>query len=100
MMAGDNRGLGMAEQLRLMAVHAHPDDESSKGAATMAKYVAQGVDVHVVTCTGGEGGSGLHPQFDPPGSWGQNAPPRPPGMGRAPEGPRARQGRRGGLRSP
>ena len=28
---------------RLMAVHAHPDDESSKGAATMARYVAEGV---------------------------------------------------------
>ena len=25
--------------LRLMSVHAHPDDESSKGAATLAKYV-------------------------------------------------------------
>jgi len=47
----------VAEQLRLMAVHAHPDDESSKGAAAMAKYVADGVDVHVVTCTGGERGS-------------------------------------------
>ncbi len=44
-----------------MAVHAHPDDESSKGAATMARYVAEGVDVHVVTCTGGERGSVLNP---------------------------------------
>ena len=35
----------MTEQLRLMAVHAHPDDESSKGAATMARYVAEGVKV-------------------------------------------------------
>jgi len=42
--------------LRLMAVHAHPDDESSKGAATMARYVDEGVDVLVVTCTGGERG--------------------------------------------
>ena len=39
----------MAEQLRLMTVHAHPDDESSKGAATMAKYVAEGVQVLVAT---------------------------------------------------
>jgi len=58
-------GLGddcpVSEQLRLMAVHAHPDDESSKGAATMARYVAEGVDVHVVTCTGGERGSILNP---------------------------------------
>jgi mycothiol S-conjugate amidase len=52
--------------LRLMHVHAHPDDESSKGAASTAKYVAQGVDVHVVTCTGGERGSVLNPKMDRP----------------------------------
>ena len=56
----------MAEQLRLMAVHAHPDDESSKGAATMARYVSEGVEVLVVTCTGGERGSILNPQMDRP----------------------------------
>jgi mycothiol S-conjugate amidase len=50
-----------SEQLRLMCVHAHPDDESSKGAATMARYVDEGVDVLVVTCTGGERGSILNP---------------------------------------
>src|SRR5215813_5683385 len=49
------------DALRLMAVHAHPDDESSKGAATMARYVDEGVDVLVVTCTGGERGSILNP---------------------------------------
>ncbi|MDG4789726.1 mycothiol conjugate amidase Mca [Micromonospora sp. WMMD1102] len=59
----------MAEQLRLMAVHAHPDDESSKGAATMAKYVAEGVQVLVVTCTGGERGSVLNPKLDRPDVW-------------------------------
>jgi mycothiol S-conjugate amidase len=52
--------------LRLMAVHAHPDDESSKGAATMAKYIADGVEVLVVTCTGGERGSILNPAMDRP----------------------------------
>ena len=52
--------------LRLMHVHAHPDDESSKGAASTAKYVAEGVDVHVVTCTGGERGSILNPKMDRP----------------------------------
>lgn len=57
----------MAEQLRLMHVHAHPDDESSKGAASTAKYVAEGVDVHVATCTGGERGSILNPGFNHPG---------------------------------
>ena len=43
-----------------MAVHAHPDDESSKGAAVTAKYVNEGVDVMVVTCTGGERGDVLN----------------------------------------
>jgi mycothiol S-conjugate amidase len=55
----------MADQLRMMAVHAHPDDESSKGAATMARYVAEGHQVIVVTCTGGERGSILNPSFEP-----------------------------------
>ncbi len=50
-------------QLRLLAVHAHPDDESSKGAATMARYVAEGVDVLVATCTGGERGDVLNPKL-------------------------------------
>lgn len=49
--------------LRLMAVHAHPDDEASKGAATVAKYVSEGVDVLVVTCTGGERGDILNPRL-------------------------------------
>jgi mycothiol S-conjugate amidase len=52
--------------LRLMHVHAHPDDESSKGAATTVKYVKEGVDVHVVTCTGGERGSILNPKMERP----------------------------------
>jgi mycothiol S-conjugate amidase len=56
----------VTEGLRLMNVHAHPDDESSKGAASTAKYVAEGVDVHVVTCTGGERGSILNPSMDRP----------------------------------
>lgn len=46
--------------VRLLAVHAHPDDESSKGAATMAHYRRLGADVMVVTCTGGERGSILN----------------------------------------
>ena len=53
----------MADRLRLMAVHAHPDDESSKGAATMAKYVAEGIEVLVVSCTGGERGDILNPNL-------------------------------------
>jgi mycothiol S-conjugate amidase len=50
-----------------MAVHAHPDDESSKGAATMARYAAEGHDVLVVTLTGGERGDILNPAMDIPG---------------------------------
>lgn len=53
----------MREPMRLMAVHAHPDDESSKGAATMARYAAEGHRVRVVTCTGGERGSILNPRL-------------------------------------
>jgi mycothiol S-conjugate amidase len=55
-----------AGPLRLMTVHAHPDDESSKGAATMARYVSEGHEVMVVTCTGGEAGSILNPAMDRP----------------------------------
>jgi mycothiol S-conjugate amidase len=53
-------------KLRLVAVHAHPDDESSKGAATMARYVREGVDVMVCTMTGGERGDVLNPAMDRP----------------------------------
>ncbi|WP_435595205.1 mycothiol conjugate amidase Mca [Tsukamurella tyrosinosolvens] len=49
---------------RLLAVHAHPDDESSKGAATMARYAAEGNDVLVATFTGGERGDILNPAMD------------------------------------
>ncbi|MHA6798481.1 mycothiol conjugate amidase Mca [Bounagaea algeriensis] len=57
----------MAEKLRLMTVHAHPDDEASKGAATAARYVSDGHEVMVVTCTGGEAGSILNEAMDRPG---------------------------------
>jgi mycothiol S-conjugate amidase len=54
------------QPLRLMAVHAHPDDESSKGAATMARYVREGVEVLVCTLTGGERGDILNPAMERP----------------------------------
>ncbi|OXM73148.1 MULTISPECIES: mycothiol conjugate amidase Mca [Amycolatopsis] len=66
MVGSDELMSGTGSRLRLMAVHAHPDDESSKGAATMAKYVAEGAEVMVVTCTGGEAGSILNPAMDSP----------------------------------
>jgi mycothiol S-conjugate amidase len=56
----------MDEQLRLLAVHAHPDDESSKGAGTIAKYHDEGAWSVLVCCTGGEAGDILNPAMDTP----------------------------------
>lgn len=44
------------ERLCLLTVHAHPDDEASKGAPTVARYHAEGVHTVLVCCTGGEEG--------------------------------------------
>jgi mycothiol S-conjugate amidase len=52
----------------LLAVHAHPDDESSKGAGTLARYADEGVRTVIVTCTGGEAGDILNPAMDLPGN--------------------------------
>jgi len=56
----------MSDPLCLMQVHAHPDDEASKGSATTAKYAAEGVRCVLVTCTGGEAGDILNPAADTP----------------------------------
>lgn len=48
----------------LMTVHAHPDDEASKGAGTVARYHAEGVRTVLVTCTGGEEGDILNPAME------------------------------------
>jgi mycothiol S-conjugate amidase len=56
----------VTETLRLLSVHAHPDDEASKGAATVARYVAEGVEATLVCCTGGEAGEILNPAMDRP----------------------------------
>ncbi len=48
---------------RLLLVHAHPDDETINNGATMAKYVAEGVGVTLVTCTRGEEGEVLVPDL-------------------------------------
>lgn len=50
----------------LLSVHAHPDDEASKGAPTVAHYKAQGVRAVLVTCTGGEEGDILNPAMEKP----------------------------------
>jgi mycothiol S-conjugate amidase len=52
----------------LLAVHAHPDDESSKGAGTFARYADEGVHTVIVTLTGGETGEILNPAMDRPGN--------------------------------
>jgi len=49
-----------------MCVHAHPDDEASKGAGTVARYHAAGVHTVLVCCTGGEEGDILNPEMDRP----------------------------------
>jgi mycothiol S-conjugate amidase len=54
----------MHAPLRLLSIHAHPDDESSKGAGTIAKYHAEGVHTVLVCCTGGEAGDILNPAMD------------------------------------
>lgn len=54
----------MSDGRRLMFVHAHPDDESSKGAASAARYSDEGVRVALVTCTDGAAGEVLNPAFD------------------------------------
>lgn len=48
---------------RLLLVHAHPDDETINNGATMAKYVAEGAQVTLVTCTRGEEGEVLVPEL-------------------------------------
>jgi len=56
----------MSDRLCMVAVHAHPDDEASKGACTVARYHAEGVRTVLVCCTGGEEGEILNPAMDTP----------------------------------
>tara|TARA_B100000902_G_scaffold390186_1_gene438678 strand:+ start:2029 stop:2865 length:837 start_codon:yes stop_codon:yes gene_type:complete len=50
----------------MMTIHAHPDDESSKGAGSVALYSDAGVKATLVCCTGGEEGDILNPAMDLP----------------------------------
>src|SRR3954454_503877 len=54
----------MTSDQRLLLVHAHPDDETIGNGATMAKYVAEGRGVTLVTCTAGEMGEILVPELE------------------------------------
>lgn len=56
----------MDAPLCLLSIHAHPDDEASKGAGTVARYHAEGVRTVLVCCTGGEEGDILNPAMDRP----------------------------------
>ncbi len=60
--AGEQRS-----RLTLLTVHAHPDDEASKGAPTLARYHAAGVHTVLVCCTGGEEGDLHNPTLREPG---------------------------------
>jgi mycothiol S-conjugate amidase len=57
----------VSERPTLLTVHAHPDDEASKGASTVAKYHAAGVRSILVCCTGGEEGDLQNPSLREPG---------------------------------
>lgn len=62
--AGGFGHAGRMERLCLLTVHAHPDDEASKGAGTVARYHAEGMRTVLVCCTGGEAGDVLNPTLD------------------------------------
>jgi mycothiol S-conjugate amidase len=57
----------MADVPTILTVHAHPDDEASKGAPTLAKYHAAGARTVLVCCTGGEEGDLQNPGLREPG---------------------------------
>ena len=58
--------IGVPEERCLLTVHAHPDDEASKGAGTVARYHADGVHTVLVCCTDGAEGEILNPALDTP----------------------------------
>lgn len=55
------------EPLCILTVHAHPDDESSKGPGTIARSRGEGIRTVLVCCTGGELGDIANPAMDKPG---------------------------------
>ena len=58
--------IGVPAERCLLTVHAHPDDEASKGAGTVARYHAEGVHTVLVCCTDGAEGEILNPALDTP----------------------------------
>ena len=51
--------------LTIMAVHAHPDDETTSGGASLVRYRAEGIQTVVVTCTDGAEGEMHDPDLNP-----------------------------------
>ena len=84
--------IGVPESLCLLTVHAHPDDEASKGAGTVARYHAEGVHTVLVCCTGGEEGEILNPALDTPEVRARIAEVRKRGAGPGRRGHRLRRG--------
>ena len=67
MVTPDRRPVDRAgNPLCVLTVHAHPDDEASKGSGTVARYHDEGVHTVLVCCTGGEAGDILNPAVDTP----------------------------------
>ncbi|MFV2038988.1 MAG: PIG-L family deacetylase, partial [Acidimicrobiales bacterium] len=66
MAAGTFSSVLAPNPLRILTIHAHPDDESSKGAGSIAKYTDNGAHAVLVCCTGGEEGDILNPSLDRP----------------------------------
>ncbi len=62
--ASTGAGTGEYAGLRILTIHAHPDDEASKGAGSIAKYRAGGAGTVLVCATGGEEGDILNPAMD------------------------------------
>ena len=52
--------------LSILTVHAHPDDESSKGPGTIRLYADEGIRTTLVCCTGGEAGDILNEAMERP----------------------------------
>jgi LmbE family N-acetylglucosaminyl deacetylase len=46
----------MSENLKLLCVYAHPDDETLGPGGVLAKYVAEGIETYLITATRGERG--------------------------------------------
>jgi mycothiol S-conjugate amidase len=63
-MATSHADHSVSDPLSILTVHAHPDDEASKGAGTIRRHRDEGIRTTLVCCTGGEAGDILNPAMD------------------------------------